>query len=161
MYVDHNQLLLNFDDSSDDDSDTSEHSFGGPPCSPVDITGELSTEESTSHQLLVENHDSAEGAIMQDNVSNAEVATVGEQANQEIFDDRNGSSADVHVGQQDLSTWSGFKIVGNNIAKNFRPSFQWHNNKTNFSTHVLHFIAVQDHVDFSKCSETTASGRSY
>lgn len=54
--------------------------------------------------------------------------------------------------QAKLSEWPGFKIVGDNIDKNFHPSFQCYSNKTN-SIHAFHMYVVQDRVDFSSFSD--------
>jgi len=48
--------------------------------------------------------------------------------------------------------WKGFKIVGDNVDKNIRPSLQRFNNKTN-SLHYFHYYAVLDRLDLSACSE--------
>ena len=44
--------------------------------------------------------------------------------------------------------WKGFKIVGDNIDKNFRPFYQRMNSQT-ISLHFFHSVAVLDWVDFS------------
>ena len=55
--------------------------------------------------------------------------------------------------QQISSTnWSGFKVVGDNVDKNFHPSFQRYDNKTH-SMHAFHIYVVQDHIDFSTYSD--------
>ena len=51
-----------------------------------------------------------------------------------------------------LTEWPGFKLVGDNIDKNFCPSFQRYSNSTN-SMHAFHFYAVQDRIDLSLHSE--------
>jgi len=48
--------------------------------------------------------------------------------------------------------WKGFKIVGDNIDKNIRPSFQRYDNNTT-SLHYFHHYAVLDRVDLSNHSE--------
>lgn len=59
---------------------------------------------------------------------------------------------------QDIAKWTGFKIVDDNIDKNFRPSFQQHNNKTN-SMHAFHMYALQDRIDFSSYSDTNPTAK--
>ncbi len=49
-------------------------------------------------------------------------------------------------------TWSGFKIVGDNIDKTIRPRRQRFDNQTK-SLHYFNIMAVQDRVDFSKFSD--------
>ena len=53
--------------------------------------------------------------------------------------------------------WQGFKIVGDNIDKNFRPSYQRMNSQT-ISLHFFHSFAVLDRVDLSGVSDTTNIG---
>ena len=51
-----------------------------------------------------------------------------------------------------VSTWTGFKLVGDNIDKNLRPSFQRLNKQT-ISLHYFHTYAVADRIDFSTLSD--------
>ena len=51
-----------------------------------------------------------------------------------------------------ISNWSGFKIVIDNIDKNFRPSFKRHDNRT-VSMHACNAYASQDRIDFSSLSD--------
>ena len=46
------------------------------------------------------------------------------------------------------SPWTGFKLVGDNIDKNFHPSFQCSDNRT-LSIHYFHVYAVRDRINFS------------
>ena len=60
--------------------------------------------------------------------------------------------------QSDVSVkWTGFKIIGDNIYKNVRPTYQRLDHQTE-SFHHFHAMAVQDRVDLttstSQCSET-------
>ncbi len=52
-----------------------------------------------------------------------------------------------------LHQWSGFKIVGDNIDKNVRPSFQRLTHQTK-SLHFFHSYAVKDRVNLSSASDT-------
>ena len=55
------------------------------------------------------------------------------------------------------SSWKGFKIVGDNIDKNFRRSFQ----RVDFQTrsfHYFHSYAVLDRIDLSGYTDTPSSG---
>ena len=56
------------------------------------------------------------------------------------------------LSQEQLEHWSGYKLVGDNIDKNFRRSFQRHDKKT-ISMHAFHMYAVKDRVDFSSHSD--------
>ena len=54
-------------------------------------------------------------------------------------------------------SWKGFKIVGDNIDKNFRCSFQRMDFQTR-SFHYFHSYAVLDRVDLSGYVDTSCSG---
>jgi len=54
---------------------------------------------------------------------------------------------------QGSTTWNGFKLVGDNIDKNYRQSLHRVDKKTT-SIHYFHHYAMRDCVDFSGCSET-------
>lgn len=49
-------------------------------------------------------------------------------------------------------TWCGFKIVGDNIDKNIRPSYQRIDRQTQ-SLHYFHSFAVHDRIDLSTYSD--------
>ena len=53
------------------------------------------------------------------------------------------TSVTLNDGKMPVSTseWTGFKIVGDNIDKNFRPTYQRHDNKT-ISLHAFHMYAL-------------------
>ena len=51
------------------------------------------------------------------------------------------------------TSWAGFKIVGDNIDKNFRPSAQRYDNKTK-SLHWFHYFAVKDWINFASYSDS-------
>jgi L1 cell adhesion molecule like protein len=46
----------------------------------------------------------------------------------------------------------GFKVVGDNIDKNIRPSFQCSERQTK-SLHYFHSFAIKDRVDLHNCSD--------
>ena len=50
------------------------------------------------------------------------------------------------------ANWKGFKLVGDNVDKNVKPSLQRFDNKTN-SLHYFHYYTILDRLDLSKCSE--------
>ena len=52
--------------------------------------------------------------------------------------------------------WQGFKIVGDNIDKNIRPSMQRLTHQTR-SLHHFHSYAMKDRVDWSKVSDIAHS----
>jgi len=52
----------------------------------------------------------------------------------------------------ETTDWCGFKLVGDNIDKNFRRSFHRHDKKT-ISMHAFHFYAVKDRIDLSSLSD--------
>lgn len=52
--------------------------------------------------------------------------------------------------------WHGFKIVGDNIDRNIRPSMQRLTHQTR-SLHHFHSYAVKDRVDWSKVSDVARS----
>ena len=57
-----------------------------------------------------------------------------------------------HGTPADGMVWNGFKLVGDNIDKNYRQSFNRMNKKTT-SIHYFHYYAVRDRIDLSACSE--------
>ena len=60
----------------------------------------------------------------------------------------------LELGSSIPANWSGFKIVGDNVDKNFRPSTQRHDNETK-SMHWFHLYAVKDRIDLSSYSDST------
>lgn len=52
--------------------------------------------------------------------------------------------------------WTGFKIVGDNIDKNIRPSFQRVNHQT-VSLHYFHSCAVSDRINLLSLSDIAPS----
>jgi len=65
---------------------------------------------------------------------------------------------DTEESVEESSHWTGFKLVRDNVDKNFRPVFQRVDNKTN-SMHAFHFYAVKDHVDLSSFSDVTPTNK--
>lgn len=53
--------------------------------------------------------------------------------------------------QEVSQEWCGFKLVGDNIDKNIRPSFQ----RSNHQTKSLHSLAVKDRVNLQSLSDIT------
>ena len=54
------------------------------------------------------------------------------------------------------ASWHGFKLVGDNIDKNVRPSFSRLNKQTK-SLHCFHYYALLDRLDLSSNSDITLS----
>lgn len=94
----------------------------------------------------------------QDTPTIAEQNTTLIQQDEQILTGRNTAYMTVNDGEVPVSTseWTGFKIVGDNIDKNFRPTYQRHDNKT-ISLHAFHMYAVKDRVDWSSLSDTPGS----
>lgn len=55
---------------------------------------------------------------------------------------------------QSSGSWSGFKIVGDNVDKTVHASFQRSDDNTTRSLHHFHLYAVKDRVDFSSLSDS-------
>lgn len=66
------------------------------------------------------------------------------------------STSESTLESHNIPNWTGFKIVGDNVDKNFRPSTQCHDNKTQ-SMHWFHLYAVKDRIDLSSYSDSTPS----
>ena len=50
--------------------------------------------------------------------------------------------------------WLGFKLVADNVDKNFHPYFhRYSDDYTNNSMHSFHIYAVQDRINFLSCSD--------
>ena len=49
--------------------------------------------------------------------------------------------------------WKGLKLIGDNIDKSIRPSFQRYSNNTT-SLHYFHYYALLGRIDLSKCLES-------
>ena len=68
------------------------------------------------------------------------------------FDAGDGETVDVHdttdATSSVCSVWQGFKIIGDNVDKNVKPSFMRINTST-LSLHYFHSYAVLDRVDLS------------
>lgn len=55
------------------------------------------------------------------------------------------------------SEWNGFKLVGDNLDKNFRRTFQ-RADYTTISHHYFHMFAVKDRVNLSELSDSQREG---
>ena len=143
--ITHRKLAPAFLRDNDDDSDSDSHNYA-PDFSP------LSDMEFENFELFSEDSscDDTHDVQAKDNEADSNDSEV-----QQTDDDDDSLS-----GQEDLdptqadSSWNGFKIVGDNIDKNIKPSFQRHEIKGK-SLHYFHSYAVKDRVDLSSLSDTT------
>ena len=65
------------------------------------------------------------------------------------MDDATTSASDAG---NNVSNWTGFKLVKDNINKNIHPNFQQKDHQT-MSYHYCHAFAVKDCVELSTCSD--------
>ena len=56
------------------------------------------------------------------------------------------------------TSWTGFKLIGDNIDKNVHPSFQRLNYHTVQSLHYFHAYACLDRIDFSNLDDLSPFG---
>ena len=129
--------------SSDSDSSSPSPSF-----SPIsDLEGIMVSDESskpcssdasdeTGEKLQPANDCSRPDANFETETLTATISTIAEQ----------------ELSSSDTLQWSGFKIVGNNIDKNIRPSLQRLTHQTK-SLHFFHSYAVKDRVNFCSASD--------
>ena len=70
--------------------------------------------------------------------------------------EENDPESDVSAQRKENSphSWTGFKMAGDNVDKNIRPSFQRIDRQTK-SLHYFHACAAKDRIDFSLLSDTT------
>jgi L1 cell adhesion molecule like protein len=71
------------------------------------------------------------------------------------IDDGNNEADNAEM--SDVTEWKGFKIVGDNLDKNFRRTYQRIDSQTQ-SRHYFHSFAVLDRVDLSHYSDLPPSG---
>ncbi len=120
------------DTSSDEDSE----SVDAPPFSPLSW-------------LSTGTDDGDEGDGSDDDSMTEDATTPVQQQQQSVTKQDNPEAGD----KQDPSNgWSGFKIVGDNIDKNVRRSFQRVDRQTQ-SLHYFHSYAVRDRVSLSAYSD--------
>ena len=83
-----------------------------------------------------------------------EVATDEDSETESALEETNGIEAQRRSGGESGGNWCGFKLVGDNIDKNIRPSYQRSDLQTK-SLHHFHAYAVLDRVDLSEFSNIT------
>ena len=146
---DHELFLSREDDPSDSQSsqfcssdyDSDFDSAIAPPFSPVMTTPFHDTLSDVFQEAPSRSHDVSNDALEPLNSVIAETPT-------EVL-----ASHTEEDTSQGNTTWNGFKLVGDDIDKNYRQSLHGVDKKTT-SIHYFHHYAVCDRVDFSGCSET-------
>jgi len=159
--------------NSEDDciSVSTEFSINAPPHSPIspevvdmelddlnmanffdDFHPDCST--AVSHTLRTpENNAATNGMSMTTNDTSINANAVLQSSQSPHTTNNIESNATTHA-----QTWRGFKLVGDNLDKNIRPSFQRFDSKTN-SLHYFHQYALLDRIDFSGYSECIPSSQ--
>ena len=112
-----------------------EYSFVAPPHSPLSPSEVVGMDLDDTHVATISNF-------------HTDSLTVASSTSLYANDDSVNSAEQI----QSAESWKGFKVVGDNLDKNIRPSFQCFANKTN-SLHYFHHYALLDRVDFSGYSE--------
>ena len=117
-----------------------EASFIPPPHSPI----RLSDEDCTSPRQTEEVYPTAaENSVDQQMVTNYTLRDVP----------ANDITCTPTLNPGNQSHWSGFKIVIDNVDKNFRPRYQRVDHQTK-SLHCVHMYASKDRIDFSSFSNS-------
>ena len=111
----------------------SEYSYAAPPFSPINEVEDIPNNE------------------IEDICIN-----VAKDIDSETLNTNEGTICDNERSNQTQSTWTGFKVVGDNLDKNIHPSFCRLNTKTK-SLHYFHYYSVLDRVDLSSFSDVTPS----
>lgn len=129
---------LNASETSDAEST---YSFDAPPYSPM-----LCSEQ----DIVTTDHRSEESEEVSEDVERISLSDqpVAEQVHPAQLDDVDG--------EQNNATWNGFKLVGDNVDKNFHSSFHRIHMKAT-SIHYFHFYAVRDRIDCSSLSDAPRS----
>jgi L1 cell adhesion molecule like protein len=123
---------MEYSDSDDDES--------RPIPSPISVIG-----DDPSDPDLTETEETADNDDASDEDSDAEE----ENGRSRNTDDHDQS---VTTDSQQLLPWFGFKIIGDNIDKNVRASFQRSDHGT-ISLHHFHAFASRDRLDLSSLSD--------
>lgn len=151
---------------SDNDSECSVHSLTGADQAELDdFFSFLSMEDvTTDDSLLNADSDCSSDCSDGNTILAPPFSPIPSTENEPILDVENPEN-----NQQELTTeilapcnddsmsvdgrvWNGFKLVGDNIDKNYRQSFNRMDKKTT-SIHYFHYYAVRDRIDLSACSE--------
>ena len=151
--------------SSDSDSDSDTCSIAAPPFSPVMATQDFHSEQLSSEALTSQDSrstmppssliDISETVIGHDHETVRPTLSGGEPvqcviSNAPEIPVEASRREDIFVGSSRV--WNGFKLVGDNIDKNYRQSFHRVDKKTT-SIHYFHYYALLDRIDLSGCSE--------
>lgn len=79
--------------------------------------------------------------------------TVMDDVEQDVSEWFTESASASHVDSESVAQeWCGFKVVGDNVDKNIRPSFQRYDRQT-LSLHYFHSYAIKDRVNLQSCSD--------
>ena len=113
-------------------------SFDAPPYSPLQCSGDNSQD------------------INRSEVPEEDSECVERVEDQPAINQVNPAQQNVVNGEQSIAIWNGFKLVGDNIDKNFHSSFHRIHMKTT-SIHYFHFYAVRDRINFSSVSDAPRS----
>ena len=77
----------------------------------------------------------------------------GKQGEELMVHDERETAEDIHLESMQTTPtqqpWSGFKMVGDNVDKTIRASFQRSDDHTTRSLHYFHAYAVKDRINFS------------
>ena len=120
-----------------------------PLFSPVDTNENVVTDETDQHETLAETpipHDADSDRLpshpVNFNVSDEKETTAV----------TSGPCLEEGTSTSSIIVWNGFKLVGDNIDKNYRRSFHRINRNTTL-IHYFHHYAVLDCIDLSGCSD--------
>lgn len=125
------------------DMEDDEESIVAPPFSPMST---FSDDDGSSDSDTTESpdHDTEDSEPEQDEDTREESCSMPDDSEQGV------------ISVQWRDTWNGFKIVGDNIDKTVRASFQRIDHSTR-SFHYFHMYATLDRVEFSGLSDKTPS----
>ena len=150
------------DGNSSDDGSESEYDFSAPP--PTSPCGENYSDDFISAGNILTNtiatptHDKVNPSDVEGDslicARREETSADGSVANASVQTTSGNHVESGQVEQRSLMppNWHGFKFVGDNIDRNFRPSFS-RSDKTTLSLHCFHYYAVLDRVNLSLLSD--------
>lgn len=132
-------------DVYDAESDEMDMSFSAPPFSPI-VPHDDQQEflDNTSEDVNGPDHNSDVphvplSPMLHPTVPHDDQGVFLDNIDWDVIGDEDVNGTDHNtIVRQGSSDWKGFKIVGDNVDKNIRPSLQRFNNKTN-SLHYFHY----------------------
>ena len=123
-----------------EDSDCSDDSISAPPFSPLSVDGNACSDDSNDLNFSDGEDTEVDTELFhEDTISNESVPP-------------HCTTINLDSSNLPLSTWKGFKLVGDNIDRNVRASYQRIGHTTQ-SLHYFHVYALLDRVDFSGLSD--------